>query len=237
MKLVIRPAWGGPVANLLLAAGEGGCDLLVVGADERHGFARITHPAVATALAGRPGPVPVICVPAPASDAEAAMPASLPRLLSVLAPTDLSAAGNRGVAYAYALRLLSVLAPTDLSAAGNRGVAYAYALLRAQGGVVELCHVHERPLPVPPYVYEEKRGRLQPDERAALEAQLRALIPPEADRLGITTHVSVIDGGEAATAIVQASERLAVDAIALASRGPGAEKVIRHSHRPVLVVR
>jgi nucleotide-binding universal stress UspA family protein len=222
MKLVIRPAWGGPVANLLLAAGEDGCDLLVVGADERHGLARITQPTVARALAGRPGPVPVICVPAPQGAAEAAVPAALPRLLTVLAPTD-------------------------LSRTGNRAVAYAYALLRAQGGVVELCHVHERPLPVPAYVYEEKKGRLGPGQRTALEAELRALIPAEAERLGITTHVSIIDGGEAATAIVQASERLAVDAIALGSHGHGiaarallgsvADKVVRHAHRPVLVVR
>jgi nucleotide-binding universal stress UspA family protein len=112
--------------------------------------------------------------------------------------------------------------------------------------VVELCHIHERPLPNPPYAYERPRDGLSPDAVAALERQLRALVPAFAERLGVTTHVSVIEGGSAAEAIVQASERLAVDAISLGSRGGGsvvralvgsvAQKVVQSSHKPVLVV-
>ena len=77
--------------------------------------------------------------------------------------------------------------------------------------------------------------------------ELRALVPAEAEKLGITTHVSVIDGGKAAETIMQAAERLNVDAISLASHGRGglarallgsvAEEVVRRSTRPVLVVR
>ena len=57
----------------------------------------------------------------------------------------------------------------------------------------------------------------------------------------------MIDGGKAAETIVQAAERLKVDAISLASHGRGglaravlgsvAEAVVHHSARPVLVVR
>ena len=77
--------------------------------------------------------------------------------------------------------------------------------------------------------------------------KLRALVPAEAEKLGITTHVSVIDGGKAAETIMQAAERLNVDAISLGSHGRGglarallgsvAEEVVRRSTRPVLVVR
>ena len=77
-------------------------------------------------------------------------------------------------------------------------------------------------------------------------AELHTLVPIEAERLGITTHVSVIDGGKAAQAILQAAERLLADSIVLGSHGKGgayrallgsvSEEVVRHAHRPVLVV-
>jgi nucleotide-binding universal stress UspA family protein len=222
VRLWVRPAWGDPAANLVAAAGDARYDLLVVGADWRHGLARIAHPSVAGRLAARPDEVPLICVPPGRPEDTVAVPAPLP-----------------------ALRV--ILAATDLSAAGNRAVRYAYALLRAHGGVVELCHVHERGLPTPAYVYEEPRGRLTPERREALEAELRTLIPSEAKKLGIATHVTVVDGGEAAKAIVQAAERLDVDALTVGSRGAGglaraligsvADEVVRRSARPVLVVR
>jgi len=84
---------------------------------------------------------------------------------------------------------------------------------------------------------------MTPDD---LEQKLRALVPPYAERLGVTTHVSIIEGRAAAEAIVQASERLAVDAISLGSRGGGAvaralfgsvaQKVVQSSRKPVMVV-
>jgi nucleotide-binding universal stress UspA family protein len=125
-------------------------------------------------------------------------------------------------------------------------VPHAYALLRATGGVVELCHVYEHALPNPTYAYDGPH-RLSAAARAELSKELRALVPKEAETLGITTHISVIDGGKAAETIVQAAERLNVDAISLASHGRGgltrallgsvAEQVVRQSSRPVLVVR
>jgi nucleotide-binding universal stress UspA family protein len=137
------------------------------------------------------------------------------------------------------------LAPTDLSDIGNAAIPYAYGLLRATGGVVELCHVHEHGLPSPAYAYDLP-DQLTAAERAGIEQQLRALVPVEAERLGITTHVSVIDGGKAAETIVAAAERLNVDAVSLGSHGRSgiaramigsiAEAVVRHAKRPVLIV-
>jgi nucleotide-binding universal stress UspA family protein len=141
--------------------------------------------------------------------------------------------------------ILTVLAPTDLSELGNAAVPHAYGLLRGTGGVVELITVHERGLPSPGFAYDVP-DELTAAERAGIENQLRALIPPEAGSLGITTHVSVIDGGRAAETIVAAAERLHVDAISLGSHGRGAvaravlgsvaAAVVHGARRPVLVV-
>ncbi|HET6148961.1 MAG TPA: universal stress protein [Polyangia bacterium] len=227
VSLSIRPAWGDPAAGLLVAAEEGDShgdafDVMIVGAEQRHGLARLAQPSVSGKLVRGQATLPVICVPAPRDGAV------LPD-----APAE-------------APRLSTVLVPTDLSPAGNAAIPYAYALLRPQGGVVELCHVHEMTLPNPPYAYETRRGRLGAEETEALKAQLRALIPPFAAPLGITTHVSVIEGEKPAIAIVQAAERLRVDAISLGSHGRGgvaraimgsvAAHVVENSRKPVLVV-
>ena len=138
----------------------------------------------------------------------------------------------------------SVLVASDLSEESRDAVLPAYGLL-AGGGRVELCYVHERgagngiaDLPV--------RRELSDDERASIEARLRAEIPGEATEHGIATHVSVLEGRFAAEAILQAAKRLDVDAIALGShgrRGLGramlgsvAEEVARRAARPVLIV-
>jgi nucleotide-binding universal stress UspA family protein len=222
VTLRIRPAWGDPAANLLLAVGEDSYDMLIVGAHQRHGFARVFSGSVAARVARHAARTPIVCVPTVGFE---------------------RAASSRTRAIP---RLMTVLAPTDLSELGNAAVPHAYALLRATGGVVELCHVHEHGLPIPAYVYDEP-ARLTAAARAALVAELRALVPAEAESLGITTHVSVIDGGKAAQTIVQAAERLNVDAISVASHGRGglarallgsvAEEVVHRSSRPVLVVR
>lgn len=140
----------------------------------------------------------------------------------------------------------SILIATDLSEASSEVIAAAYGLLRARGGRVELCTVHEvgigdgvtgRPLVAP----------LSATGRAALEERLRALVPPDAAAAGITTHVSVPEGATAAASILTTAERLDVELIAVGSHGRTgwrraalgsvAEEVARHSKRPVLLVR
>ena len=222
VTVLVRPAWGDPAANLLQAVGEDAYDLLVVGAHQRHGFGRALAGSIAERVARHAARTPIVCVPTAGSE-----PAATGKAPAIP-------------------RILTVLAATDLSEIGNVAVAHAYALLRATGGVVELCHVYEHALPNPTYAYDGPHP-LSAAARAALSKELRALVPAEAEALGITTHISVIDGGKAAETIVQAAERLNVDAISLASHGRGgvkrallgsvAEQVVRHSSRPVLVVR
>ena len=222
VSLDIRPAWGEPASNLLVAVEEGEADLLVVGAHERHGVARFLTASIAQRLARHSHYVPIAVVPAAPPTSTSSRSASIPHLRTVL-----------GV--------------TDLSELGNAAVPQAYALVRHTGGVVELCHVHERSLPNPPYAYDDPKSKLVDLDRARLLKELRALIPVEAKSLGIATHVSIVDGGHAGEAIVQTAERLAVDAICLASHGRSglartvlgsvAAEVVHRAHRPVYVVR
>jgi nucleotide-binding universal stress UspA family protein len=217
-SFVTESTWGSPADAILAFARGRDCDLLVMGAESRHGLARIAHTSVASRVAHEASGVPVVFVPAPARGAE---PAEIPGIFTVLAPTD-------------------------LSTTGNRAVGFAYAMLGAHGGVVELCHVHERALPSPAFVYDRPEGKLGEAERARIIAELRGNVPADAERLGITTHVTLIDGGRAAQAVLQAAERLSVDAIVLGSHGRSgasrallgsvSEEVVRHAHRPVLVV-
>lgn len=217
-SFAIEPAWGDPATCLLEVARKRESDLVVMGAESRRGLARIAHPPVAERVARHAFGAPVVFVPGP------------------VAP----------VASGRAPGIFTVLAPTDLSAAGNRAVPFAYSMLAPHGGVVELCYVNERSLPSPAYAYDRPEGKLSDVERAVIERELRALIPPELAASRITTHVTVIDGGRAAQAILQAAERLAADAIVLGSHGRGgayrallgsvSQDVVRHARRPVLVV-
>jgi nucleotide-binding universal stress UspA family protein len=172
---------------------------------------------LAPGLVLRSSPVPVLCVPETLAPATRQIP-----------------------------QVGSVLIATDLSEASKAALLPAYALLRAGGGAAEICYVNvlgpvdalaETPLGLP----------LHDAQRAELEADLRALIPPDAEAAGITSRVSVVDGRFAAEAILAAAERLDVDVIAVGSHGRSgfkrallgsvAEELARRSPRPVLIVR
>jgi len=215
----IQPTWGEPAERLLAAAASASADLLVMGAESRHGLSRVSNPPVAERVARHARHVPVVFAPKPAGRSAGARP-------------------PRGI--------FTVLAATDLSPSGNQAVPYAYEMLAGHGGVVELCTVHEHGVPSPAYAYDTSVGNLSPVRRAEVEGALRALVPADAEALGIATHVRVIDGGKAATDIVQAAERLAVDAIVVGTHGHGRTRrallgsvssgVVGASHRPVMVV-
>jgi nucleotide-binding universal stress UspA family protein len=218
-SFVVEATWGDPARRILEVANERQAGLLVMGAESRRGWARVSHPPVAESVARHASAVPVLFVPSRPE----------PVAGQVTVPP-----------------IFTVLAATDLSPGSNRAVPFAYTLFGAHGGVVELCYVHERPLPTPAYAYDSPEGKLGAAERADLEARLRALIPPEAPRLGITTHVTIIDGGRAGVALVQAAERLWADAVVLGSHGRGgasrallgsvSDEVVRRAGRPVFVV-
>jgi nucleotide-binding universal stress UspA family protein len=216
--LRIEGSWG-PVRDALTCdAEEYGADVLVVGTRQPHLWERIKRGSSAIGTVRR-AQTAVLCVPA--RTAQSSVNAAIPPLRTVLVPTD-------------------------FSEIANAAVPYAYSLLRGTGGTVELCHVHEGPLPTPVYAYPSQRT-LSPEQTKELETRLRALVPPESEGLGITTRLTVIDGGSAAEAILQAAQRLGADAVTMASHGRSgvartvmgsvAEAVLRGSDKPVFVVR
>lgn len=136
-----------------------------------------------------------------------------------------------------------VLVASDLSDASREVIGPAYALL-PNGGHVELCYVREwgpgARLPDVPLALP-----IDDEERTKIEARLRSLVPGNAEALGITTRVTVLEAPFAAEGILQAAERLDADVVALASHGRSGikralmgsvtEEVARKSSRPVLI--
>jgi nucleotide-binding universal stress UspA family protein len=169
--------------------------------------------------------------------------------MKILCPTDFSPPSH--VAVQVALALAEQTAGTVELSVAERTVRQADrpVLIVPPGTeprLLELCYVHEHSPPLPPSPYARAEGRLSDTDRASFVSQLRALVPADAERRGITTHVAVIDGGKAAQEILRAAERFTVDAIVLGAHGRGAAyralvgsvsaEVVRLAHHPVLVV-
>jgi nucleotide-binding universal stress UspA family protein len=127
-----------------------------------------------------------------------------------------------------------VLVATDFSETGNRAVAHACALA-APGSTVHLVHVLE--------------GNASPGEQAEVRKQLLAAVPRAAEAAGKRVQVEVLPGAgkDVVTALVQAAERLCVDAIVMGTHGRSGLKravlgsvtqaLLLRTDRPVLVVR
>jgi nucleotide-binding universal stress UspA family protein len=117
---------------------------------------------------------------------------------------------------------------TDLSAFGNRAVPYAYALVGAKGEV-HIVHVRE-----------DDPG----EQRAALEHQLLALAPSGTIA---ATRAHILVGDDPAELIAETAARVGGDAVVIASHGRSgitralvgsvADRLLRHTRLPVLVLR
>ena len=128
-----------------------------------------------------------------------------------------------------------VLACTDLSVDSNRAVPHAYALLGERQGEVILLHV----LP------SKRTGDLEAEREIVV--QLLALVPDRARSAGTVMRTEVAYGDDVAQIICEVAERIGVDVLCMTSHGRSglvrtllgsvAEAVLRHSRRPVLVVR
>lgn len=117
----------------------------------------------------------------------------------------------------------NVLVATDLSPFANRAVPWAFAL----GSEIHVAHVVDDDAEI---------------DEAEVRRTLIALAPP-----GRSLEPHVVRGGDAAQAIAQTAARLGADAICIASHGRSgisralvgsvADKVIRATRKPVLVLR
>ncbi len=203
--LHLRPSLGAEPDLLVRQADAAGADLLVVGSNQLEDGGKGGSTAVAVLRAAH---CPVVCVPATRQN--------LPRAKEPARP------------------LRKLLVPVDLSQDAKGAVAVACQMLKASGGVVELCHV-----------MEPSDGNESDLARPELERRLCELVP-ERDDHSILVHTSLIEGPSAANAILQAAERLDIDAIVLASDRPVglrgalggsvADDVIRSARKPVMLV-
>ena len=70
-------SWGGRAATIVAVARARQCDLIVMGAESRHGLARLSHAPVSDRMARLAPELPIVFVPAPEDE--------VPRLLEDLA--------------------------------------------------------------------------------------------------------------------------------------------------------
>jgi nucleotide-binding universal stress UspA family protein len=211
----------GRVADHLLELAEAErCQLVVVGTHGRRGLARMWSVSAAAL--------------------------HLSRMSVAVVPPDGKPAGG----LTAPPRLKRVLVATDFSPLGNAAVPWGYTLVDA-GGEVYLVHVTLVDAVAGELVDRYLAETAGPQTRAKVEAEvaarLRALVPPEAGERNVVTRTEVLRSSEPAKALVEAAERLGVDAIVIASHGRSgiartllgsvAESVLRHAREPVFVVR
>ena len=218
----VMASWGRADAALIEMASREKADLIVTGTHQHHGLQRFSGPSVSRGLLHY-APMSVVCVPTPAATAHRA--GTLPQIQRVLATTDFS----------------------DL---GDRAIPHAYAVVQC-GGVIKLIHVispWKLPDPLVPH-YQRKRLTQRQHNQLVIDSikKLRALIPRQAEALGIRTEVEVVQDIAAAKAICQTAERFGADIICMGTHGRSGlsatilgsvtKEVMAKSKRPLLVLR
>jgi nucleotide-binding universal stress UspA family protein len=142
------------------------------------------------------------------------------------------------------IRARKILVPTDFSELSDKSVEKAVVLAQRFNAKIDLVHVLE-PAPYPEFGYVHipmKEGGLRKEAEAQFE-KLRARIPPLAELVDYTP----VRTGNAPYEIVQTARQLNSDLIVIGTHGrtgikrlalgSTAEKVVRHAHCPVLVLR
>ncbi|MCK6555737.1 universal stress protein [Candidatus Binatia bacterium] len=144
-----------------------------------------------------------------------------------------------------------ILVTTDFSEAGNHAVDHAFRIAADQEAEVLLCHVFEAlVVPNPMYAQYYPSDVLGPDARERAEIDARnALIEcvPKTGPLAGVRYRTVVAHGMPAEEIIRVAEQEGVDLVVIATKGRTglrhlllgsvAERVVRHAHCPVLVVR
>ena len=145
----------------------------------------------------------------------------------------------------------SILVTTDFSESGDHAVLHAFRMAADHSAEVVLCHVVE-PIVVanPLYLQYYPGDLLSPEVRQRAEADahvaLAALVPKDGPLTNVK-HRTLVAHGSPAEEIIRVAEQQHIDLIVIATHGHTglkhlfmgsvAERVIRHAHCPVLVVR
>jgi len=142
-----------------------------------------------------------------------------------------------------------ILVTTDFSPAGDHAISHAFRMAADHGAEVLLLHVLEMVLtPNPLYAQYYPTDPLTPEVRARAEGEARqALLDRVPEALTGIRHQALVVEGTPAEEIIRVAAAHDVDLIVISTHGRTglkhlilggtAERVIRHVHCPVLVVR
>jgi nucleotide-binding universal stress UspA family protein len=144
-----------------------------------------------------------------------------------------------------------VLVTTDFSALGDAAIAHAFRVGADHGAEVVLFHVIEMPpTPSPLYAHYSPSTLFQPEQRRLAEEQAtKALLErvPKEVPLSEVKHRAQVTHGEPIAEILRVAQEEHADLLVIATHGRTGlkhfflgsvvERVIRHAHCPVLVVR
>jgi nucleotide-binding universal stress UspA family protein len=143
----------------------------------------------------------------------------------------------------------SIMVPLDFSPASEAILAPAAALATTYGATLELVHVVEpvlRPGPLPLGEFVPSVRDIDQRTRVTAHDSLEAIAGRLRDR-GLEVNTTVLEGSTVAGTLTERISNTRPDVVAIATHGRGglrramlgsvADKVIRASHQPVLVVR
>jgi universal stress protein A len=144
-----------------------------------------------------------------------------------------------------------IMVTTDFSEAADHAVTHAFRMAADHGAEVLLCHVIETIIaPNPLYAYYYPTELLSPEVRERAERDAREALLERVPKDGPLSQVpyrTVVVHGMPADEIIRMTEQQGADLIVIATHGHTglkhlfmgsvAERVIRHVHCPVLVVR
>jgi nucleotide-binding universal stress UspA family protein len=144
-----------------------------------------------------------------------------------------------------------ILVTTDFSEAGDHAISHAFRMAADHGAEVLLLHVVEIVVaPNPLYAHYYPTDLLTPEIRVRAENDARQAIldrTPKNGPLAAVPHQVVVAHGMPAEEIIRTAREQQADLIVISTHGrtglrhlilgSTAERVIRHAHCPVLVVR
>jgi len=148
-------------------------------------------------------------------------------------------------------RFRTIIVTTDFSEAGDHAIAHAFRIAADNQGSVVLCHVLETVVtPSPLYAQYYPTDLITPEVRARAEQDAtEALLTraPKDPPLSEVPHSVRIAHGSPAREIVHLAESIKADLLVISTHGHTGlkhivlgsvvERVIRHAHCAVLVVR
>lgn len=147
-------------------------------------------------------------------------------------------------------KLSRILVPIDFSDCSRAALEYAQTLAKTFDATIDLIHVWE----VPPYIPPEAMVGVPGHDTQTLADVAHGTAEQEMQRFvkeleggGVHVQRTLLDSGDPGRTIVEVAEKEGYDMIVLGTHGRTglshllmgsvAERVVRHSSRPVLTVR